>query len=84
MAWKARVVKKTADYVAQNLTLDVEYFDAADPALVLARRQHSFPAGATGAEVATSIKLAGASEKRAREAVGALDAQITVGQEITI
>lgn len=84
MAWKARVAKKTTDQPAGVFTLDIEFFDDADPAAVISRKPLSLPYGVTLAEIQTIVKAEGAVERAKFNALQNLDSKIGVGAEISI
>jgi hypothetical protein len=78
------VAKKTIEQPTGTFTLDVEFFDDTDPALVLVRKPVSVPVGYSVQEIQLEIRVAGARERAKFEALKTLDARITVGQEISI
>ena len=76
MAWRYKVAKKTPDPDNGTVGLDVDYYDDAAPATVIARRAFSFPAYMTTALIQAEIKHEGLKEKTRRAAVDALAAAV--------
>lgn len=84
MAWRARVVGKSADQRSGTFTLDIEFFDDVDPSTVISRLPVRIPTGYTLGEIQAEVRSQGASERAKFNMLAALDARISVGQEISV
>lgn len=84
MAWKGKVASKTSDQGSGTLTLDIDFYDDTNPAVMLVRRQIPVPAGATPTEIRQLVKDAGVKERSKANDLKTLDAKISVGDEVVI
>jgi len=76
MAWRFKVAQKTKRPDDGTIGLAVDYYDDADAATIIVRRDFSFPAYMTTALIQAEIKHEGLKEKTRRAAVDSLAALI--------
>ena len=84
MAWKAKVVSKAALYSSGEVSVNLEFFDDADPLTILHKSTEIFPASFSLAELQQRAKSIGAEERRKRLQVDGLLATIPIGAEVVI
>lgn len=84
MAWKGKVVAKSANYETGEIVINVDYFDDANPATVLHQEQFRFPAYYTTTEMQLAVRNKGAEARRKRSQTDSTSALIIVGTEVTI
>ena len=81
MAWRWRVVNKTAHYESGSVEVGVVYFDSAAPGDLLHNKNFTFSAHESAVELLAEVKAEGAKARRTKEQVDALMATITVDSE---
>lgn len=84
MAYKAKVVNKSPDYVGGYVVVTCEFFDDDDPTNILHKASKPFPSSFSLAELQAWAKAEGAEIRRKRQQVDALMATIPVGAEVVV
>jgi hypothetical protein len=84
MAWKGKVAKKTLDQGPGQFTLTVDFYDDANPTIMIARRDVVVPIAATLAEIQLLVRAEGVRERAKSNYLAVLDGRIPLDAEITI
>lgn len=84
MAWKAKVAQKTSDQNSGTFTLAIDFYDTADPATMIVRREITVPASATLAEIQVLVRAEGVRERTKFNDLKVLDGRINVGDEVVV
>lgn len=84
MAWKGKVAKKTSDQASGTFTLDIDFYNDVNPAVMIVRRTVTVPASVTLAEILILVRGEGVRERAKFNDLKALDAKINVGDEVPV
>jgi hypothetical protein len=84
MAWKGRVAGKRADQASGTFALAIDFYDDANPAVIIVRRDVVVPSSASLPEIQILVRAAGVVERAKFVDLAALDSRIAVGAEVTI
>ena len=84
MAWKGKVAQKRPDQGAGQFALAIDFFDDADPLVIIVRRDVVVPSSATLAEIQILVRATGVLERAKFNDLAGLDARIAVGVEVTV
>lgn len=84
MAWKGKVAAKRLDQSAGQFALAIDYYDTADPATMIVRRDVVVPSSATLAEIQILVRATGVVERAKFNDLAALNGRIAVGDEVTV
>lgn len=80
--WRAKVAKKTLNQNAGLFTIDVDFYDEADPQTIIARRAFPLDEHMTLDEIKSKVEFIGRQEQVKHQALSLLDSKISVGDEI--
>ncbi len=84
MAWKGRVAAKRSDQAGGSFTLEIDFYDDVDPAVMIVRRTVIAPISATLVELVALVRDAGAQERAKFVALKAVVARVPDGYEVTV
>lgn len=84
MAWKGKVTDTSPNYAAGVVNVTIQFFDDATPTTILHSVVIPFESYKALAELQARVKAIGAEERKKRQSVDSLLAQIPVGAEVVI
>ncbi len=84
MAWKGKIAKKTSGQAAGTFTLDIDFYDDANPAVMIVRRTVTVPSSASLAEIQILVRSEGVRERSKFNDLKAIDGKINVGDEVVV